>query len=217
MARAGYRAVSINPRGAGNSTGQSANVTLHDLAGDVAAVIRHLDAAPVDVVGHAFGNRVARMLDADHPELVRNVVLLAAGGKVPGSPAAEKALGVIFSADATDAERTQAMTYMVGDPANAKRAADILRASHAQAAGPIQYAAATSVGLGDWWAPPGKSRYLILQGSLDQAAPAENGMLLKQDLGDRAELETIEGAGHLMLITEPGVCSREIVRFLKQD
>ena len=217
LAKAGYRAVSINPRGAGNSTGTSEKVSLHDLANDVAGVIRHLDAGAVNVVGHAFGNRVARMLDADHPDLVDNVILLAAGGKVPGSPAADNALRVIFSADATDAEREQAMTYMVGDPANAKRAGEILRSSHAPAAGPIQYAAATSVALDEWWAPSGDSRYLILQGSLDQAAPAENGQLLHDELGDRAKLVTIESAGHLMLITYPEVCSGEIDRFLGEQ
>jgi pimeloyl-ACP methyl ester carboxylesterase len=34
-------------------------------------------------VGHAFGSRVARCLAADRPELVRRVVLPAAGGLVP--------------------------------------------------------------------------------------------------------------------------------------
>jgi len=157
------------------------------------------------------------MLDADHPELVDSVILLAAGGKVPGSPAAGNALRVIFSADATDAEREQAMTYMVGDPANAKQAGEILRSSHAPAAGPIQYAAATSVALEAWSAPAGDSRYLILQGSLDQAAPGANGELLAAELGSRAKLVAIEGAGHLMLITYPQVCSREIVSFLSEN
>ena len=39
LAEAGYQTVSVNPRGAGNSTGTSNNVTLHDLANDVVGVI----------------------------------------------------------------------------------------------------------------------------------------------------------------------------------
>lgn len=217
LAKAGYRAVSINPRGAGNSTGKSNNVTLHDLADDVAGVIAELNAGSANVVGHAFGNRVARMLDSDHPELVKNVILLAAGGKVPGTPDAEKALKVIFSENATDMERQTAMAYMVGDPNDAEVAGDILRSSHAPSAGPIQYSAAGSVTLEEWWAPSGRSRYLIIQGSLDQAAPARNGELLKGDLGERAKLVSINGAGHLMLITQPEKCSKEIASFLGQD
>ena len=217
LAEAGYQTVSVNPRGAGNSTGTSNNVTLHDLANDVAGVIRDLNAGSVTVVGHAFGNRVARMLDADHPELVDSVILLAAGGKVPGTPEADNALKVIFSADATETERQTAMTYMVGDPKDAKAAGDILRSSHAPGAGPIQYSAAVGAKLEEWWAPPGNSRYLILQGSLDQAAPARNGELLKEDLGERAKLVSVEGAGHLMLITQPDKCSQEITSFLHEN
>lgn len=213
----GYQTVSINPRGAGNSTGKSEDVTLHDLANDVAAVIKVINADSVNVVGHAFGNRVARMLDADHPKLVDSVILLAAGGKVPGTPAADKALKVIFSATATEKERESAMTYMVGDPKDAKIAGDTLRASHAPSAGPIQYAAAATAKLEEWWAPSGTSRYLIIQGSLDQAAPAKNGQFLKKDLGERAKLVSIDGAGHLMLITQPKVCSKEIALFLRNE
>ncbi|MDH4065677.1 MAG: alpha/beta hydrolase, partial [Acidobacteriota bacterium] len=69
----GYRAVRINPRGAGASTGAAEGVTLHTLADDVAGVIEQLDGGPVWVAGHAFGNRVARMLASDHPELVKGV------------------------------------------------------------------------------------------------------------------------------------------------
>jgi len=75
LAKAGFQAVRINFRGSGKSTGSGEGVTLHTLANDVA--------------GHAFGNRVARMLAAEHPELVHSVILFAAGGKVPPKPAAE--------------------------------------------------------------------------------------------------------------------------------
>src|ERR1700722_5873330 len=68
VAEAGYRAVRINFRGAGKSTGPEKGVTLHTLAGDLAGVIEALKLAPANVAGHAFGNRVARMLDADRPE-----------------------------------------------------------------------------------------------------------------------------------------------------
>lgn len=215
LAESGYRVVSVNPRGAGHSTGKAEGVTLRDLANDVAAVINEEATGRVSIVGHAFGNRVARMLDADHPGVVDSVILLAAGGKVPGTPDAEEALKVIFSSDATEAERQNAMTYMVGNPADAREAGDILRSSHAPIAGPLQYAASAKTELDEWWAPPGKSRYLIIQGSLDQAAPAKNGEFLKEDLGDRARIVSLEGAGHLMLITYPEKCSKEIVTFLK--
>jgi pimeloyl-ACP methyl ester carboxylesterase len=52
-------------------------VTLHTLADDVAGVIQALQLQSVNILGHAFGNRVARMMAADHPELARSVILFA--------------------------------------------------------------------------------------------------------------------------------------------
>ncbi len=120
LSKAGYRVVRINPQGAGTSKSAVDAVTLRDLAGDVAGVIEALDVGPVHVTGHAFGNRVARMLAADHPELVRSVILLAAGGKVAATPEADAALEVVFSPTATDEEYLASMKYMVGDPKDAK-------------------------------------------------------------------------------------------------
>jgi len=60
VAGAGFRALRVNPRGAGASTGPMDGLTLHDLAGDVAGLIQELDLAPGFVLGHAFGNRIAR-------------------------------------------------------------------------------------------------------------------------------------------------------------
>jgi pimeloyl-ACP methyl ester carboxylesterase len=54
-------------------------LTLHDFAGDVAAVIQELDLAAGFVLGHAFGNRITGTVAADRPELVRGVMLVAAG------------------------------------------------------------------------------------------------------------------------------------------
>jgi pimeloyl-ACP methyl ester carboxylesterase len=104
LAKAGYRVVSINCRGTGKSTGPSKGVTLQTLADDVAGVIKALKIEPVHVAGNDFGNRVARMLAASHPELTRSVILLAAGGKIQPKPAADRALMIIFNPASTDAE-----------------------------------------------------------------------------------------------------------------
>jgi pimeloyl-ACP methyl ester carboxylesterase len=212
----GYRAVRINPRGAGASTGAVEGVTLHILADDVAGVIRQLDVGPVWVAGHAFGNRVARMLASDHPELVKGVILLAAGGKVAPTPDAQKALASIFDSRTSEADYLEAMQYMVGDPADKALAGEALKQSRAPNAGPIQRAAGMSAELTDWWAPAGQVPFLILQGENDQAAPPQNGQMLKADLGDRATLVNIPNAGHLMVVTQPDVVSKAIVQFIRQ-
>ena len=69
------------PRGMHASKGPLKDITLHDLARDVATVIARENAGPAVIVGHAYGNWVARMTAVDHPKLVRGVVLAAAAAK----------------------------------------------------------------------------------------------------------------------------------------
>jgi pimeloyl-ACP methyl ester carboxylesterase len=80
LAGAGFRTLAVNLRGVGASRGTLIDLTLPDLVDDVFELIERGD-GPVHVVGTAFGNRVARALAARHPEWVRSVVLIAAGGK----------------------------------------------------------------------------------------------------------------------------------------
>jgi pimeloyl-ACP methyl ester carboxylesterase len=60
LAKAGDRAVRINFRGSGKSTGSGQGVTPHTLASDVAGVIQALNLGPANVAGPAFDDRVAR-------------------------------------------------------------------------------------------------------------------------------------------------------------
>src|SRR4051812_29423351 len=83
----GSRIIAINMRGVGASRGPLDNATLHDLAADVAGVLEALQCGPVHILGHAFGNRIARCVAANHPAMVRGVILVAAGGLVgPSTP-----------------------------------------------------------------------------------------------------------------------------------
>ena len=216
LAKAGYRVVRINFREAGKSTGPEEGVTLHTLAGDVAGVIEALKLGPANVGGHAFGNRVARMLDADRPELVRSVILFAAGGKVAPAPAADRALKIIFTPGSPEDEVLEAMKYMVGDPADVQKVWQIIKPCRAPRAAGIEYKAGEATPLKDWWAPPGKTKYLVLQGADDQAAPPENGVLLKKELGNRVTLVEIPKAGHLVLVERPQKVADEMVSFLRQ-
>jgi pimeloyl-ACP methyl ester carboxylesterase len=87
LAAGGSQAICVNMRGTGESRGSLDGITVHDLAADVAGVLEALDCGPAHLVGHAFGNRVARCLAADRPSLVRSVTLLAAGGLIgPATP-----------------------------------------------------------------------------------------------------------------------------------
>jgi pimeloyl-ACP methyl ester carboxylesterase len=216
LADAGYRVVRINFRGSGASTGSEKNVTLHTLADDVAGVIETLKLGKVDIAGHAFGNRVARTLAADHPELVRSVILFAAGGKVPPDPPGERALQAIFNPASTDTDILSQMKYMVGNAVEIPMAWQAIKPCRAPQVAGTQRTAMQNTPLKDWWAPPGEAKYLVLQGTNDQIAPPENGALLKQELGERATLVSFPGAGHLFIVTEPKKAAAAVVSFLRQ-
>ncbi|HWA60338.1 MAG TPA: alpha/beta hydrolase, partial [Caulobacteraceae bacterium] len=96
LADAGYEAAAIDPRGVGDSAGPMQGLTMADFADDVAAVAARLSPGPVVLVGHAFGNRVARATAAAHPAQVSALVLLAAGGQVKIAPDIAKALNDVF-------------------------------------------------------------------------------------------------------------------------
>ena len=96
---AGYRTLAINSRGIGNSALGSMDVSYYDLAGDVSSV---LDSAGITelafLVGHAFGNRIARAFATKYPGRVRAVVLLSAGGEAPTpAPVSQAIQTVLFS------------------------------------------------------------------------------------------------------------------------
>ena len=80
LAQEGFCVLRPQPRGIGRSTGPMTGITLHDFANDIAAVILHYGGSAV-IVGHAYGNWVARMTATDHPALVRGVVIAAAASK----------------------------------------------------------------------------------------------------------------------------------------
>jgi pimeloyl-ACP methyl ester carboxylesterase len=216
LAQSGYRVVGINFRGSGKSTGSSTGVTLQTMADDVAGVMKGLKLRSAHVVGNDFGNRVARVLDSSHPELTRSVILLAAGGMVPPKPAAERALMTVFNPASSDAEVLAAMKYMVANPADASRVAQILKPCRSPQAAGIEEAAAKATPLTAWWAPSGKTKYLILQGADDQIAPPENGVLLQKDLGGRATLVNVPAAGHLLPLEKTQATADQMTSFIRQ-
>ena len=108
------------------------------------------------------------MLAADHPELVRSVILFAAGGKIPPKPAADRALMTIFNPASTEPEVLEAMTYMVGKSEDVAKVWGFLKPCRAPQMAGIERTAAESTPLSAWWAPAGRE-YSCWQGTDDQA------------------------------------------------
>jgi pimeloyl-ACP methyl ester carboxylesterase len=78
--------IAMDHRGHGRGPRPSAPFRLADVADDVAAVLRHLGAAPAVAVGYSMGGPVAQLLWQRHPDVVRGLVLCATSASWAASP-----------------------------------------------------------------------------------------------------------------------------------
>jgi pimeloyl-ACP methyl ester carboxylesterase len=73
LAQAGYRVATADLRGHGESSMGWASITRSDVAGDLLALIGHLD-GPAVIVGHSLSGGAATIAAAQQPELVSGIV-----------------------------------------------------------------------------------------------------------------------------------------------
>jgi pimeloyl-ACP methyl ester carboxylesterase len=199
VAAQGYRVLLPEPRGIGGSSGPLEGKTLHDFAGDVAAVIAAVSNGPVVLIGHAYGNRVARTAAADHPHLVQELVLIAAGGLIPIREEIVAAMRGSMTPGLAREERLSHLSKAFFAPGNDP---SVWLEGWWPEAALAQSAAVRATKVEDWWEAGGKP-ITVLQASDDAIATRENAEDLARRLGDRVKIVEISGAGHAMLPEQP--------------
>ncbi len=210
LVAAGYHAIQPDSRGDGGSVGALDGLTLHDMAADVAAVIEAFDARGITIIGHAFGNRIARTVAADRPDLVSRVVLLGCSGKVQPTPEIAEAIRLAQAPDTPEPVRIEAVRAAWFGPG-----ADITpwMSGWSQRLIKASLAAAAATDIADWWTA-GTAEVLIIQGLADVSAPPENGRSLKAEIGDRAALVELPGVGHSVAIEAPAAVAEAVLAYL---
>ena len=211
LATGGLQAIAVNMRGVGGSRGSLEDATVHDLAADVAGVIEALDCGTAHLVGHAFGNRIARCLAADRPSLVRSVTLLAAGGLIaPSTP-----LGTHFR-NATEVKMNGSDCVTVLGARWLSPASDPKILAQVEC-WPAVFLAHLATGRGvpleDWWGA-GTAPLLVIQGLDDEAAPPGNGHALREQFGERVRVIDLPRAGHFLLLEQPEGVTRAVAEFV---
>ena len=220
MAADGFRVIRPQPRGIGQSKGPMKDLNMHDLAGDVAAVIDHENKGPIVVVGHAFGNFVARELANDRPDLVKGVVLAAASaGKVPpGStekpigPEVRRGIDGPSDMSLPEAERLKDLQTVFFAPGH--DAASWLTGWNADVHHMESYAREHTP-VDDYFAA-GHAPILDLQAEDDPVAPRRFSNVLKSMLGDRVTVVVIPNARHALFPEQPEAVSRAIGSFARR-
>ena len=211
LAKEGFRVLRPQPRGMHASKGPLKDITLHDLARDVATVIARENAGPAVIVGHAYGNWVARMTAVDHPKLVRGVVLAAAAAKKypPG-------LSVLVSKSADmslpEAERLSYMQQIFFASGNDPKI--WLKGWWAEASA-AQSVAAANVKQSDWWAA-GNVPLFDLQAGIDPFKPKGTENELKDEFPDRVTVAVIPNASHALLPEQPKAVVEAIAGWVRK-
>jgi pimeloyl-ACP methyl ester carboxylesterase len=215
---AGFRTLAIEARGIGWSTGAGlvGKRTFHDLAADIAEVIEHagLTAAErVHVVGHAFGNRVARTFAMDYPRRVQTLTLVAAGGRAPIRFRIRRAVLVATAGFLPDGFRQREMRRAFFAEGN--EIPDHWKAGWDFLAGLAQIRASLATRSDEFWRG-GDAPMLVFQGEEDPVAPPQAaGLALAADFPERVTLVRIPGASHALLPERPERINEAVIAFLR--
>jgi pimeloyl-ACP methyl ester carboxylesterase len=209
----GYRVARLQPRGVGGSLGKMDGLSASDFVTQAVAGIMAAGGGPAVVLGHAGGQRLARMVAATRPDLVRAVIMLAAGGKAPPVPVAAAALAAVFDENLSEAAHLEAVRVAFFAPGNDPA---VWRSGWNSATARMQITAARTAPADEWWSAGSKAPILIIQGLQDQIAVPENGRMLKAEAPDRVELFELEGAAHALLPERPAEIARAVMAFLRK-
>lgn len=204
IAAAGFQTAAINPRGIGKSSGPKAQ-SLADYATDVFEVIKALNSsagqkvAPVVLIGHAYGNRLARAVASHYPQAVSSLILLASGGQVAMPPTVAKALFDVFDTSLSPEAHIDAVRTAFFAPGNDP---EVWRDGWYSEVALEQQNAIRNSPSGSW-SDGGQASIYIIQAAQDVVAPPANAEALRAAHPDRVEIAILTDAGHAMLPEQP--------------
>lgn len=213
IAAAGYRVLCPQPRGLGGSQGPLHGITLHDFANDIAMVIEHDGGGPTVVAGHAFGNFVARTMAADHPKLVRAVVLLAATHTWPLAPELRDSINKCHQMDLPEEVRLKHLQHVFFAPGND---ASVWLGGWDEEVMHAERDATEATPKPEWWTA-GKAPVLDVLSLKDPLSPPDSIYTYRDQWGaDRVTIAKIDNAAHALLPEQPTAVADAIAAYMKQ-
>ena len=215
FAQAGYRVILVQPRGIGRSPGDltpnamSMSLFAHDLKRSLEA----LGVTRVNLIGHAFGNRLARTYATLFPEAVDHLALMASGGGGLDE-AQNKCLLGSFNSRLPEPGRLEALRCaFFAEGSDPRLWLDGWHPKLARA----QYEAARMIN-GEFFAAAGGKPFLLIQASEDFIAPPDKaGRPLKARLGDQVAYAEIPFASHALSSEQPEIIAALVLEYLRRN
>ncbi len=209
--REGYRVLRPAPRGIGRSTGPATNVSLHDYARDISKVIDYENNGPAVIVGHAYGNWVARTVATDYPKHVRGVVIAAAASK-QYDPKLTGYIDKCEDSSLPDEERLRYLRMTFFAPTSDPK--PWLHGWHTDVK-KVQRAARAAIRTEEFWGG-GNAPMLDLMASDDpfRLPPTRNENV--QEFGPRVTAVVIPNASHALIPEQPVAVAAAVSQWMKQ-
>jgi pimeloyl-ACP methyl ester carboxylesterase len=212
IATAGFRVLRPQPRGYGKSSGPMENLTLHDLARDVAAVIEHENPGPAIIAGHAFGHFVAKMTAVDFPKLVRGVILIGAAQKTP-DPAVQQSVAIATDPTQPEPDRLKHLNIVFFAPGNDARL--WLTGFHANVRA-AEIIARDATPQKDYYAA-GNVPLLDIQGENDPYKPPSAKNELVDEFGaERVTVVRVPHAAHAIIVEQPNAVADAVIAWARK-
>ncbi len=205
LAMHGYAALAIDP------TESFVGIpTLHDLAADVVQKVSDRGINEFHLVGHAFGNRLARMVTADFSPRVASLTLLACGGYIEIEKSIAESLTACFDPTVSTEDLLAHVSRAFFAPGNDATVWLTGWSAHVAA---YQRRALEATPRHEWWDAVA-SRVLVVQAMQDALAVPRNSEIYVEAHQDVATLARLEGAGHAMLPEQPARIGLLLTEFL---
>lgn len=210
VAQAGYQVLTPQPRGLGASVGPLKNITLYDYARDMAAIIKAYGGGPAVIGGHAFGNFIARTTAADHPTLVKAIMLIAATHSWPLAPEIRQSIhDSHLTADAD--KQLRALKHAFFAPGND---AAVWLGGWNEAVMHTERDATEATPKPEWWTA-GSALVLDIIPENDIMTPPATRNVYRDEMGaHRVTTVLIPNAGHALLPEQPVAVAEAIILYL---
>jgi pimeloyl-ACP methyl ester carboxylesterase len=221
LSDAGYRAVTVDLRGHGESSVPWKSYDVPTSGGDVLALMEHLNAAPAHLIGTSFAAAAVFWAAAERPDRVRSLVLIGPFVRAARISPVMKAMFWLMMNNPWRV-RTWGMYYRTLYPT--RKPADFqdyLAQLTENMAQPGRFDAASALANSsrqpsDERLKQVKAPALVIMGTKDPdfPDPAAEGEIVTEQTGGRLEL--IEGAGHYPQTEMPEKTTPVVIDFLKQ-